>query len=282
MKVYLLPNFKRTNASGVARRVCEILHEEGVQLLTDRESYAQGLLNDSCVTVLDAEDAMHTCDILLCIGGDGTMLHAARKVMQAPKPLLGINTGRLGFLTAIEDDELDQLRLLARGQYRIEERMTIEACYEDQADRCVAMNDIVLFKTSPERTISLNIYCDDILVSRFRGDGVVFSTPTGSTAYSMSAGGPIVDARLGGIVVTQICAHIVQTPPLVFASDRVLRVIPAGYDDETVSVISDGITCGALQKNQSVELRKSDLVVQLIQFNEAQQLQSIDKKLKGR
>ena len=281
MKVYLLPNYKRTNASGVARRVCEILHAEGVELITDHESHELGL-NEACVTVMSPDDAMRACDILLCIGGDGTMLHAARRVMLAPKPLLGINTGRLGFLTAIEDDELDQLRLLARGQYRLEERMVIEACCEGLAERCVAMNDIVLFKTSPERAISLNIYCDDIPVSRSRGDGVVFATPTGSTAYSMSAGGPIVDARLGGIVVTQICAHIVQTPPLVFASDRVLRVIPAGYEDETVSVISDGITCGVLQKDQPVIIRQSGLSVQLIQFNEAQQLQSIDKKLKGR
>ncbi len=160
--------------------------------------------------------------------------------------------------------------------------MTIEASYEGIPQRCIAMNDIVLFKNAPERTISLNIACDGIQVSRFRGDGVIFATPTGSSAYSMSAGGPVLDARLGGIVVTQICAHIVQTPPLVFAADRTLHVTACGIEEETVCIVCDGQAEGALRPNLPMALGRSDVTVKLIQFKKAQQLQSIDRKLKGR
>ncbi len=280
MTVYVLPNNKSPDAIEVAHKVCDILHSTDISIVTDHNARDIGL-SHGAVAKLSAEDAAGVCDVLLCIGGDGTMLHAARHIMHTSKLLLGVNTGRLGFLTALEADELDKLRLLSTGDYFVEERMTIEASYAGSSRKCVAMNDIVLFKNAPERTISLNIHCDGIEVSRFRGDGVIFATPTGSSAYSMSAGGPIVDARLGGIVITQICAHIVQTPPLVFAADRVLQVTVCGHDEETVCIVCDGRTEDTLRPAVPLRLTRSQTTVKLVQFKKAQQLQSIDKKLKG-
>ncbi len=282
MTVYLLINTRKAAALAVARRAGEVLLGGGAKLLLDET--ARHLLQQGLVaTVLPEREACTACDVVVTVGGDGTMLHAARYAMQYQKPLLGVNIGRLGFLTVVEGDETDKLARLAAGQYIVERRMVLQAGTGPHSEPCLALNDIVLFKDMPERTVALDIYCDDILVSRFRGDGIIFATPTGSTAYSMSAGGPILDARLEGVVVTQICAHIVHTPPMVVAAGRTLRAVPTpGMEEERVVIICDGRRERTLEPGQAVEIGRSEWQVPLIQFADAQQLESIDKKLKGR
>lgn len=280
MKIYLVPNASRPEAINTAISASKILIDEGAQILLE-ESCPADIQGDGIQRLTDS-DAWKNCDLVVTIGGDGTILHAARNTMVHNKPILGINTGRLGFLTIIENNELEKLRRLTKNEYTIEDRSVL--CIEDgdSSGRDLALNDIVLFKESPERTIALDIYCDDVLVSRFRGDGVVFATPTGSTAYSMSAGGPIVDARLPGIIVTQICAHIVQMPPMVFAADRILQVISRGREYEKVFISCDGMPSRQLTQDQPVTIRQATQTVPLVQFSDADQLKSIDKKLKGR
>lgn len=280
MKVYLIPNASRPEALATAARSVDILAGEGVEVLVEKTR--EDAFGGRPVTFLTDEAAWKECDIVVTVGGDGTILHAARSTMIHNKPMLGVNTGRLGFLTIIENDELEKLCRIPRGEYTIEERSVLgfENGFPDSSG--LALNDIVLFKESPERTIALDIYCDDVLVSSFRGDGVVFSTPTGSTAYSMSAGGPIVDARIPGIIVTQICAHIVQMPPMVFAADRILRVISRGRDHESVFISCDGMPSRKLPPKEPVTIRQAVQTVPMVQFNDADQLKSIDKKLKGR
>lgn len=282
MTVYMVVNSGKLRARQVACQAGKVLLACGVKLLADETGGA--LLEEGLnAAILPAGQAYAACDVVLSIGGDGTMLHAARYAMKYAKPLLGVNIGRLGFLTVVESDELDKLKRLASGEYNVERRTVLRADVEGDDEPCVALNDVVLFKDSPERTISLNIFCDDILVSRFRGDGIIFATATGSTAYSMSAGGPILDARLDGIVVTQICAHIVQTPPLVVAADRVLRAVPTdGGQDEPVGIICDGTKSRVLGPGETVRISRSEWQAPLIQFADAEQLESIDKKLKGR
>ncbi len=279
MTVFIVPNLTKPNALEVAQRACEILTSEGVKVLGCDTLSKTNLP----IEFAQMQEALAACDIVLCIGGDGTILNLARHVTEHQKPLLGLNIGRLGFLTAIEADELHRLRLLPKGEYLVEHRSVLQAMRMSEPDKLsLALNDVVLFKHAPEKSISLNIYCDDILVSSFRGDGVVIATPTGSTAYSMSAGGPILDAKLEGIIVTQICAHIVQTPPLVFSADRVLRVVLTGTEEERVFITCDGHKHTVLAKEEEVVIRQADTTVPLVQFNDAQQLKSIDKKLKGR
>lgn len=285
MKIFLLPNDTKPSATKVAEASIEILRREQTEVFLGSESSFGAALAQKCGAVcMPEQDALNACDVVLSIGGDGTMLHAARKTMHYGKPLVGINTGRLGFLTSIEGHELEKLRRLPRGEYTVENRTMLCAdILDDQQQACLALNDIVLFKQQPEKTVSLEIYCDDILVSRVRGDGVIFATPTGSTAYSMSAGGPIVDAHMGGIIVTQICAHILQTPPMVFAGKRKLRVVSTGFDDSERAYVScDGMRSTLLAVNQSIEITQASYTVPLVQFQDAGQLKSIDKKLKGR
>lgn len=285
MTVYIIPNTSKPSAMEITCRAAKLLAEDDVALVFDEDCPELPIsVSAGKILRLPAQKACEVCDIVLTVGGDGTLLHAARLTMRFGKPILGINTGRLGFLTTIESDELEKLRRLAKGEYQVENRAMIKAVTgAPGAEPCMALNDVLLFKESPEKTISLDIFCDDIPVSRFRGDGVVFATPTGSTAYSMSAGGPIVDARLGGIIVTQICAHIVQTPPMVFAAGRVLRVVPTvTHEEERVLVSCDGMKAVPLADGDEVWICQAEQGVQMIQFHDANQLKSIDKKLKGR
>lgn len=283
MTVYLVPNFTKPEVLDIARRAAAILAAEGVRVLLDPQ-FADAVTAGESVVFLPAPQAYDACDIVVTIGGDGTMLHTARQTIRCQKPMLGINMGRLGFLTLIENDELDKLRRLSKGEYTVEHRSVLQAEYGGTRPYSdFALNDVVLFKNSPDRSISLDIYCDDIKVSGFRGDGMIFATATGSTAYSMSAGGPILDAALGGIVATQICAHIVHTPPMVFSGSRVLRAEQNGGDvNEAIMITCDGLQSLQLPPKEPVTIRQSALTVPLLQFHDAGQLKSIDKKLKGR
>lgn len=282
MTVYMLVNSGKIKALSVAQDAAKVLLSCGMLLVLDET--CQGLLDlDMCAKIMPAEMAYKVCDMVICVGGDGTMLKAARQTMKCNKPLLGINTGRLGFLTVLECNELEKLKRLPKKDYKIENRSVISAQIEGEREESLALNDVVLFKDKPEKTISLNIFCDDILVSRFRGDGIVFATPTGSTAYSMSAGGPILDARLEGVVVSQICAHIVQTPPLVVAANRLLRAVPIQDDaQQEIAIISDGYKVQVVKPGKAIIISSSSYKVPLIQFADTQQLEFIDKKLKGR
>lgn len=283
MTIYIVPNSSKPEAVTLAALAARILLEEKAMVLLAPEF---STIKQNCpgVKFIAQQDAYSLCDIVLTIGGDGTMLHTARDMMLAQKPLIGINMGQLGFLTIIEHNELDKLRRLAHNEYTVEHRsvLTAQFCQGENAS-CLALNDIVLFKQQPEKTIALDIYCDDTKVSSFRGDGVIFSTPTGSTAYSLSAGGPILDAQLGGIIVTPICAHIVHTPPMVFSSQRVMRAVPSSSHIEEISISCDGMGSTTVPNdNNGIIIRQSDISVPLIQFHDADQLQAIDKKLKGR
>lgn len=282
MNVFIVPNSGKQQALALVLPVVKQLKQSGATVLLE-EKYASLLSELEGVLLIETNEAYRICDVVVTIGGDGTMLHAARHTMRVQKPLLGINSGRLGFLTIIEPDELSKLNRLIKEEYTVEQRSVLAVkCEGEEGFSSLALNDIVLFKELPEKTISLDIYCDDILVSRLRGDGVVFSTPTGSTAYSMSAGGPILDARLGGVIVTQICAHIVQMPPMVFASDRVLTVVSQSHDTEKVFISCDGMKSKVVAVGQPVKITQSNLTVPLIEFSDAGQLKSIDTKLKGR
>lgn len=283
MRVYLVPNTKKPQAVQLACEVAAVLAEEGAVPLLEKRFLQLAPQCPPTTEFLSGHSAFQSCDIVVTIGGDGTMLHTARHTIKPQKPMAGINMGQLGFLTIIEADEQEKVRLLARGQYKVENRSVLQAqCLESGAFSGLALNDVVLFKQKPEKTIALDIYCDDIKVSGFRGDGVVFATSTGSTAYSLSAGGPVVDNRLGGIVVTQICAHIVHAAPMVFAANRVLRAVPPPGSDEKIYVSCDGLHSQVLAPGQAVVIRQAEITVPMIQFHDAGQLESIDKKLKGR
>ena len=280
MKVFLVPNLNKELAYDAAAKAVEALISHGADVLLDEKT--RTALSFEAVHYCNVNDALKNCDAIVTIGGDGTLLHIADK--SAGKPLLGINVGRLGFLATVEFDEISsKLARLAKGEYTIDRRSMLDITILGKEKKCLhALNDIIISKPNISNTIDVDIYCDGIPVNSFRGDGVIVATPTGSTAYSLSAGGPVLDARIEGILVTPVCAHGLHNPPMVFSANRKLRITVSAYDCIDAQFSIDGKDGQSIECGETVAISLASEYMTLVCFNEADQFEAIDKKLKGR
>lgn len=282
MKVYISPNPGKSQANQVALRAAQILLTHGAQVLM------QDALQNECsamgVSYLPQQECLQQTDVILTIGGDGTILHEANLSLQYQKPILGINLGRCGFLATCEIDEMEtKLSAVARGDFSLDNRMLLYVrVLGDDTWEGHALNDVVVTKGRLQQAIDFSIYCDDTLVEHYRGDGVIVATPTGSTAYSLAAGGPILDSRTKGIVVTPICPHSLSSPAMVFAQERKINVCVGQVAADEVFISCDGAAGYQMQTGATAEIRLSDQIVQLITFCKADQFQAIDQKLRSR
>jgi len=207
-------------------------------------------------------------DLVVVLGGDGTLLAAARLLDGRDVPVLGINYGGLGFLTAVPLEDLyPDLERLLGGEYASDSRMMIAASII-RGDRTIAihhaLNDVVINKGTPARIIEVEARVDDQYVSTFRADGLVIATPTGSTAYNMSAGGPIVHPALDAILLTPICSHTLTNRPLVLPSAAVIAVLLRSPDEQGVFATLDGQVGVAMAPGDTLTVRASSRRVQLI------------------
>ena len=242
MTVYISPNPGKAMAYGIAQRAAQILLTHGAQVLM------QDGLQAECMTMgveyLTQKECLERTDVILTIGGDGTILHEANLSLEYRKPILGINLGRCGFLATCEVDEMEaKLSAVARGEYFLDNRMLLYVrVLGDDSWEGHALNDVVMTKGRLQQAVDFSIYCDDILVEHYRGDGVIVATPTGSTAYSLAAGGPILDSQTKGIVVTPICPHSLASPAMVFAQERKINLCVGQVADEEVFISCDGLS----------------------------------------
>lgn len=282
MTVYISPNLGKPMAYGISQRAAQILMAHGAKVLMQLD------LREECNTMgvqfLPQTECLEKTDVILTIGGDGTILHEANLSLEYHKPILGINLGRCGFLATCEVDEMEQkLSAVARGDYMLDTRMLLYVrVLGDDSWEGHALNDVVMTKGRLQQAIDFSIYCDDILVEHYRGDGVIVATPTGSTAYSLAAGGPILDSQTKGVVVTPICPHSLASPAMVFAQERKINLCVGQVADEEVFISCDGDAGYSVKAGATAEVRLSDQVVQLITFSKADQFQAIDQKLRGR
>ena len=282
MTVYISPNPGKSSARELALRAAQILRTHGASVLMEQK-WKQDC-NIAGVEYLPFEACMEQTDVILTIGGDGTILHVANLTLSYHKPILGINLGRCGFLATCEVDELEtKLSAVARGRYSLDSRMLLYVrVLGDDGWEGHALNDVVVTKGRLQQAIDFSVYCDDILVEHFRGDGVIVATPTGSTAYSLAAGGPILDSQTKGIVVTPICPHSLATPPMVFAQERKINICVGQVAGDEVFISCDGDDGYTLRAGATAVVRLSDQNVQLITFSRADQFQAIDQKLRSR
>lgn len=282
MTVYISPNPGKAMAYGISQRAAQILLTHGAQVLMQTE--LQEECNTMGVQYLPQKECLQKTDVILTIGGDGTILHEANLSLEYRKPILGINLGRCGFLATCEIDEMEtKLSAVARGDFMLDNRMLLYVrVLGDDSWEGHALNDVVITKGRLQQAIDFSIYCDDILVEHYRGDGVIVATPTGSTAYSLAAGGPILDSQTKGVVVTPICPHSLASPAMVFAQERKINICVGQVADEEVFISCDGAAGYSLRAGATAEVRLSDQVVQLITFSKADQFQAIDQKLRGR
>ena len=220
------------------------------------------------------EEELKRADVLLCFGGDGTILHAARDATLHDVPILGVNMGSVGFMAELERGELSLLTLLAAGEYRTEERMMLSVRVlrgEKVLSEDLALNDAVISKGSMARVAEMEV----------RADGVIVSTPTGSTAYSMSAGGPIVEPTSRDIIVTPVCAHQLSTRSMVLAPERLVTVqLPRGSRKHLYLAV-DGGKALRITGTERVEISCARQSTRLIRLTERNFYQIIYQKLGG-
>lgn len=281
MAVLLYSNRTKDAKLTVTKRVARLLQDLGVDLLALPDLKPE--LEKTRITFLPQEEAFAQADQVLTVGGDGTLLQAAPFCLQAGKPVLGVNLGRTGFLATCEVSELpEKLARLAAGNFSVVSRSFLTATTSDGQWQKIAMNDIVVFGTSRLHPSDFTVYCDGVAVSRFRGDGLIVATPTGSTAYSFSAGGPILDAEAPVMVLTPICAHGVRNAPIVFSSGRTLRILVVAQNRSTATVCADSQAPCLLPPGSSVEICTAPQKLGLIEFNREEQFRAIETKLMRR
>jgi NAD+ kinase len=206
-------------------------------------------------------------DMIIVLGGDGTLLSVARHIGDRNVPILGINLGGLGFITEISRDGIfTALEKVMAGDYEIEERMMLSALVIRHGERFahfIALNDIVINKGALARITEIEVYVNKSYITTYKADGLIISTPTGSTAYSLAAGGPILYPSLNSIILTPICPHTLTNRPLVLPDDMVVETILKS-ESEDVFLTLDGQVGFALNKNDMVEIRKAECRTRLI------------------
>jgi NAD+ kinase len=220
------------------------------------------------VDIVDESSLATRADVIIAIGGDGTLLHAARRVAGKGVPLLGINLGRLGFLTDISPEQmLDAVDAILSGDYLSEERLMLEAqLFTDGAPRAsmAALNDVVLQKRSTGRILDFVTAVDGSYVNSHGGDGLIVATPTGSTAYALSCGGPIIQPDLDAFVMVPICPHTLSDRPLVLKSSSVIEVRLERGADSAAQIACDGEDYGPIEPGDTLRIRAAQETVTLL------------------
>ncbi|MDP4092046.1 MAG: NAD(+)/NADH kinase [Bacillota bacterium] len=210
-------------------------------------------------------------DMIICLGGDGTFLKAARKAFKNDIPVLGVNLGNLGFLAEIDKSDIkNAIDKLFRNEYSIEERMMLEADF-NTANGFVkeyALNDIVISRSAVSGILHIKTYLNNLFVDSFPGDGMIISTPTGSTAYSLSAGGPMVEPEVDLIILNPICPHILYSRPIIATGDRVVKaLVDKKYCQDAVITV-DGQKGYEIKAGDIVEIRRSSYRAKIVRLYE--------------
>ena len=264
-QVLILPNPTRPNTMPLAQRVAAQLGASGCQPL-----FEEGLRGQFTGAVfLPLEQALEACHLLLTVGGDGTILHNVKYAVRYEKPILGVNSGRVGYLAQVEPHEIGCLSRLATGEYIIQRRMLLEIQVEGDGERSLALNDAVISKGGLARLVDLEILGDGQPVGSYRADGLIFATPTGSTAYSLSAGGPLEDPGIDTILMTPICPHSLHARSVLLSPQVKLEVCGRYADNLDRLVVSvDGERVHTLECGRKVRIQRAEQAAQFIQFPE--------------
>lgn len=279
MKAALYPNFQKKNALPCAREVCDVLHAAGIGVCVSGK-FKNDFSDKSFVRSEDISESARTADFVIAIGGDGTILRCAKLLMGTDTKLLGINTGTLGFMAGLEADQLDKLKLLTTGEYEISERMTLDIVLHEESGDVVhtALNEVSA-RSGSLRICDFEVYSEGYLVGKYRADGVLFSTPSGSTAYALSSGGPIIEPDLECIEMTLICPHSLFSRATLFSAGRRLRLIDKTQNGENMVINVDGEVHFNLHGDESIEISRGRYNIKFVNLIGNSFHESISRKL---
>jgi NAD+ kinase len=274
----IITKSSRTEPAEILKELLPYFKKKGINIFPDKQAAA-------CLGIAgyDKDDITDRSDLIMVLGGDGTMLSAARKAGKKGIPILGINLGSLGFITEVKKTEIIQMMdSILCGDYNIEERIMLNVSVlraGEKVSESTVLNDAVINKGALARIIDIETYVNGLYVTTYKADGLIVSTPTGSTAYSLSAGGPILYPTLGCITLTPICPHTLTNRPVVLP-DSVKVLLRLKADDEDVFLTLDGQTGFPLQKDDAIDITKSPHVTKLVTSSERDYFMLIRSKLK--
>lgn len=259
LRVFLIPNLDKDGAAQYTSQIAGKLTGLGCSCYAD--DYNIGKFTGKNISFQPFEDTIGQMDIVITLGGDGTIIRSCKRVMPYEKPMLGINIGRLGFLADIEVNQLDLLDKLVEGDYAVEQRTMLRAMVrkDKHTDCFYALNDVSVTKGGFAKIVDLEIYCNGRMIMDYRADGVILSTPTGSTGYAMSAGGPIIDPTIDTLGVTPICPHSMFSRTILFSPDNIISVRSKEVNNSANVVLSiDGERVTTLTSQDTVEVSRAD------------------------
>lgn len=274
-KVALITNYNITEKLAGAMKVAEAISPYVEQImipLAFKDRIMRSKSHRREFAYKSPEELYSTPELVIVLGGDGAMLDAARRVATTDIPLLGINMGRVGYMTELESDELELISRVFEGKYRIDERTMLEASVSSKNGQKkffeYALNEATVTNGAAARIVDLQLSDGNELIQTYRADGLVIATPTGSTAYSLSAGGPIVDPKLSCFCVTPICPHSLTARPLVFPDTAVLNVKNICMREKVLHLTLDGRATYDLYYGDVVTVKRSSLKVKLVRIKE--------------
>lgn len=273
-------NMTRKFAHEVALDVCAELRKLGITVLmptTLKENFF-----DSDIIFKDNLQCVRDCDLVISIGGDGTIIHTAKDACRFDKPVLGINAGRLGFLAGLEKTELELLSSLITGEYNVDNKMRLSVChYKDNelVGTYTCLNDVVIGRGSSLRLCEIEVKQDSKLLYNYLADGVIVSTPTGSTAYSLSSGGPIVDTDIESMILTPICSHSLFSRPIIFKPETVLEFSVRNCSNCGAIFSCDGEIGVPLSEKSRITVTRSDIPTRIIRIKSDNFSDILNRKL---
>ena len=286
MKVVLSPNPYRDRGLRAAQAAEKILRNVGVETAMCLPFLLEGsnLEFPKHIQFKDTQEELKNADMLVCFGGDGTILHAAKDANAHKVPILGVNLGSVGFMAELEQSELSMLSKLAAGKYTIESRMMLDVAVRRDGKvlfNDIALNDAALTKGAVARVVDLEVYGDKVMIANFSADGVIVSTPTGSTAYSMSAGGPLVEPTAENMIVTPICPHALSARSIVLGRERTVSIKMGKQSRKTAYLSVDGGKAFRLGSGDVVELKMSSSRTRLVRVTGRSFYDILSQKLGG-
>ena len=283
-KAILTPNPYRDKNFNTVRAAMSILLSAGMEVkvcLPFEVDKSFEFPADLHFSRLDRE--LPHADVIICFGGDGTILHMAKAATRYNIPILGVNIGTMGFMAELESSELHLLAALASGEYSIDSRMMLDVTVQRERDiifHDMCLNDVVVTKGAVARIVHLSVGCDGVDVMECGGDGVIVATPTGSTAYSLSAGGPIVEPEAHSILITPICAHDMMSRCIVASDKRVITVQLTRNARRNAFLSVDGGRALKLNMGDVTTVRKSSKQTQLIRLKKRSFYDVVNAKFK--
>ncbi|MBN1895056.1 NAD(+)/NADH kinase [bacterium] len=281
MKIGILANISKTGIRETLHPFARWLLDKGMGVAMAGELKELACPGMEGVKTVPVEKLAESCDLVVAMGGDGTMLSAARHVGISRKPVLGVNLGRLGFLAEVSPQDLyRRMEDVFEGRYGIEERMLLEAGVKTNSGSHVfhALNDVVIEKTGISRLIQVQITVNGEFFADFRSDGIILSTPTGSTAYSLAAGGPVVVPTMDAMILCPICSHSLTARPTVLpGGSRVLFKLLSGRREVSISI--DGQNTARMTAQTTLEVGRADHFFRLITFKNQSYFELLRQKL---